>query len=845
MLESWPFAPSDHRVAGRSVPVPTRIPPALALALVPVIASFTFAGWSWLLPVALAATVLVGLVAWSYHRAPASPTRLACALLKLLGIGILAFCLLEPLWSSQRARPGANLFAIVADDSRSLQLKDQGGARSRGEVLRDLLDFQKPGWQPQLASDFELRRYAFANRLRNVQNFQELAFDGRASSLGAALRSIAERFRGRPLAGVLLFTDGNATDLPAGRIDAEGLPPVYPVVLGDRTDARDLALAQSAVSQSAFEDAPVTVSAELHAAGFAGERVTAQLVDPTGRVLKEETLSVRRDADALPVRFLIKPERPGLSFYQLRVAPKSGAASPPPASATSTSAPPATPSATSTEITLANNARVLPVDRGRGPYRILYVSGRPNWEFKFMNRAAMEDPQLQVVALIRVARREPRFEFRGYAGEQSNPLFRGFGNQNPEEVERFDQPVLVRLNTRDEVELRSGFPRVPEELYAYDAVILDDLEAAFFTPEQLTLLQRFVSERGGGFLMLGGTESFREGGYHRNPVGDMLPVYLDRAPEAAASGPVQYDLAREGWLEAWARVRDNETGERQRLDAMPALSVMNRVRGTKPGASVIATARDQAGNLLPAVAIQRFGRGRTAAVTLGDLWRWGMRDPASRVDLDKSWRQLLRWLVADVPGRVEVSAEPVSADPDSSVRLEVRVRDARFQPLDDAAVLIDVQPVTFAADPSAGSGSDPANTNTVRLRAEPAATEPGLYVASYLPRAGGGYRATALVTNVVGASEGRAETGWSSEGGAEEFRSLVPNRSLLESIARATRGEVVPIAQLDAFVRQLPQRAAPVMEAWTSPLWHSPWLFALALACLAAEWGLRRWRGLP
>eukprot|EP01035_Chromulina_nebulosa_P011409 gene11409-15257_t len=99
-----------------------------------------------------------------------------------------------------------------------------------------------------------------------------------------------------------------------------------------------------------------------------------------------------------------------------------------------------------------------------------------------------------------MAKREPKFDFRGRAGETSNPLFRGFGNQSAEEVQRYDQPVLMRLNTRDEVELRAGFPRTPEDLFGYHAVIVDDLEAEFFAPDQAQLLQKFVSERGGGFL---------------------------------------------------------------------------------------------------------------------------------------------------------------------------------------------------------------------------------------------------------------------------------------------------------------------------------------------------------
>jgi len=75
-----------------------------------------------------------------------------------------------------------------------------------------------------------------------------------------------------------------------------------------------------------------------------------------------------------------------------------------------------------------------------------------------LNRALLADPQIELVGLIRVARREPKFDFRGRVGETSNPLYRGFGDQAPEEVAQYDQPVLVRLNTRDALELQGGFP---------------------------------------------------------------------------------------------------------------------------------------------------------------------------------------------------------------------------------------------------------------------------------------------------------------------------------------------------------------------------------------------------
>jgi len=794
-----------------------------------VLSELTFSSWNWLWPSVAMVGAAALVLAWSYRASAAQPLRGVCLALKITGIVALALCLLEPLWLGQRPRAGANLFAVVADNSAGLQIHDRGEAASRGDGLRTLVDPTAAGWQSSLGDTFDLRRYVFDARLQATNDFHELAFDGRSSALGSALRALTERFQGRPLAGVLLFTDGNATDLPGGALpDLKGLPPIYPVVIGKRDAVRDIAVQQVAVSQSAFEDAPVTVQADITAAGYRGQPIVARLIDRTGKTLQEQSADARGDGEAVAFRFQLKPEQSGLSFYQVRVgarselapalvAPTPAVTGTPESTAPATTAVPAVSPQTD-EATLANNARVIAVNRGQGPFRILYVSGRPNWEFKFLNRALMSDEQLQLVGLIRVAKREPKFDFRGRAGETSNPLFRGFGNQSAEDVQGYDQPVLVRLNTRDEIELRAGFPRTAEDLFGYHAVILDDLEAEFFAPEQALLLQRFVSERRGRLR---------------------LAVEVNREAQASAPlGPVHLQLAREGWLQAWARLRDNEGDERARIDGMPTFDVVNRVRALKPGASVIASVRDEKGEELPALAVQRFGRGRTAALMIGDLWKWGMKDAASRLDMEKAWRQLARWLVADVPNRVDCAVDTLAADANGAVRVQVRVRDEKFQPVDDAVVVIDVEPVVFA-------GTEGATVPTIRLEAEPALSEPGLYQVTYVPRQTGGYKVVASVKNPAGADLGRAEAGWSTDLAAEEFRSLTPNVALLEDLARKTGGEVISAVDLDKFAKRLPQLRAPVMETWSYPAWHTPLLFGFALACLLAEWGLRRWKGMP
>jgi uncharacterized membrane protein len=826
-------------------------------------------GRGWWLPAAAFVGAALLLLFWSYRRAPGGPgLRFVCVTLKLVGLLALAACLLEPLWTAERARPGANFFVLLADNSQGMRIHDRGADQSRGDRLKRLLTAQDTLWQDQLADNFQVRRYVFDSRLQGTKDFSELDFEGRSSNIGFALRSIAERFKGQPLAGILLLTDGNATDL-AGDLPpvTDGMPAVYPVIFGNDEPVKDVAVQKITVSQTAFEDAPVTIQAEATAAGYSGETLNARLIKiahasslapaatnasgtnhaltapvvlVTNRAAGPDKLAAelnqKAGADPSAFRFQIKTEQSGVSFYRLEVGPKAEQAA----------------NATSSEATLANNRRIVVVDRGRGPYRILYVSGRPNWEYKFLQRAVLADDQVQLVALIRIARREPKFEFRGRAGESSNPLFRGFGNQSPEETERYDQPVLIRLNTRDEYELRGGFPKLGEELYEYHAVILDDIEAEFFTPDQMSLIQKFVSERGGGFLMLGGMESFQEGKFQRTPIGDLLPVYLDHAPDESPPGDLKFNLDREGWLQPWARLRDNEAAERRRIEEQPPFGVLNKIRGAKPGASVIASVTDK-GTKYPALVVQRFGSGRSAALMIGDVWQWGLKDEARHKDMDKAWRQLMRWLVADVPHRVELVAEPQRADPNQAVVLRVRVRDKSYQPLDNATVSLVIRPVGASLPPALNPGTNtsaapkPADRKlpeAVRLTAEPSPTQPGVYEATYIPRETGGYLAESVVADATGVEVGRAETGWTSDPAADEFQSLKPNRALMETIARQTKGEMLNADAIASFVQGLPNRKAPVTETWTSPLWHQTTVFLFALLCFVAEWGLRRYRGL-
>lgn len=290
-------------------------------------------------------------------------------------------------------------------------------------------------------------------------------------------------------------------------------------------------------------------------------------------------------------------------------------------------------------------------------------------------------------------------------------------------------------------------------------------------------------------------------------------------------------LTREGWLQPWVRVRETEPAEQKRLDEMPGFKTVNRVRSIKPGASVLAHVQGPGDESYPALVVQRFGKGRAAASLIGDMWRWNLRrTEAGESDLEKSWRQTIRWLVADVPGRVGIETRHDTADPSAPTELIVTVRDEKYRSLDNATVEVKVM--------------TPAGTE-VMLPAEPSADKAGTYIAVFSSRMTGPHHAEVVVTAEDGSEIGRREAGWVSEPATEEFQRLTPDRALLESLAAKTGGEVIELDRLDTFVDSLPNRKIPITEPWVYPLWHQWTVFAFAIGCLVGEWGLRRWNGLP
>lgn len=83
-----------------------------------------------------------------------------------------------------------------------------------------------------------------------------------------------------------------------------------------------------------------------------------------------------------------------------------------------------------------------------------------------------------------------------------------------------------------QLELRAPgtIPASPQELSGYDGVILSDVPAHKLGENTMVAIRDYVDKLGGGFVMLGGPNSFGVGGYFRTPIEEVLPVRL-KAPD--------------------------------------------------------------------------------------------------------------------------------------------------------------------------------------------------------------------------------------------------------------------------------------------------------------------------
>jgi hypothetical protein len=343
----------------------------------------------------------------------------------------------------------------------------------------------------------------------------------------------------------------------------------------------------------------------------------------------------------------------------------------------------------------------------------------------------------------------------------------------------------------------------------------------------------YVSNRGGGLLLLGGSKAFAEGGYADTPLADIIPLELEARADSSFAREVSVQPTLVGNSHPVTRLAADAQASLGRWNTLPPLTAVNPIYRAKPGAALLLNGVDGS-NARPSVilATQRYGSGRVIAFAVQNSWLWQMHHDIALEDQthETLWRQLLRWLVSSVPQRLEVTLPGERVAPGEALELTAQLRSESYVPVSDAEVRVLITSPTGIEQ-------------EVTLPWSAGGADTGAYYTTFVPREEGLYE---LHIRALEGDQPVSET----EGyitvteQAHEYHRAEMQAGLLQRISAETGGHFYTTADAASLsdAIQPVQSGTSVLEQ--RELWDMPILFLLMILLLAAEWSYRRWRGL-
>ncbi len=733
--------------------------------------------WSLLLiSVVIVVGTAVTLSTYARARGKSTPVdRNILSALRLMALATVVFCLFRPVLVLSSIVPQQNFLGILIDNSRSMEIADRDNEPRHTFVDRNF-ESETSRLRAALADRFALRFFKFSSATERLTDLNELDYEGTRTDLGSALNRARDELSGVPLSGLVVVSDGADNSESVLTESLRGLStdgiPVYTVGLGHEAFERDIQLSRVEMPRSVLQGTSLVIDVVIGQVGYSGTSIVIQAEDE-GRLVSTEDVQLPANGEPATVRMRLTATETGPRIFRFSVPVQAG------------------------EMVTQNNVReVLIVVEDRRE-KILYFEGEPRFEVKFVRRAVADDENLQVVVLQRTA----------------------------------DNKYL-RLDVDDADTLVGGFPKTREELFQYRGLILGSIEARYFTPDQLRMIASFVNQRGGGFLMLGGRSAFAEGGYVGTPIADILPVVLGE-PLLIDGEPAFTEITvsptRAGQTHPVMQVDDTEEASAERWKNLPAVSSLNPIFETKPGATTLLTGTSESEERI-VLAFQRYGAGKTLALPIQDSWMWQMHADVAPDDMTHElfWRRLLRWLVDGVPDQVVASVRRDHVEPGEPIELLTEVVDGTYLRMNNSQVIAEM------TSPSGDFVEIPLDWTT---------EHDGEYKGHITPTEEGLYRIRVEATNndnLVGTDMAY----FFASASDDEFFDSAMRAPLLRRIADETSGQFYTVDTVESLPEDIAYTGAGVTIVEELELWDMPILLLLLIVLVGSEWGYRRIRGL-
>ncbi|MCX6967277.1 MAG: hypothetical protein NTZ46_05755, partial [Verrucomicrobia bacterium] len=427
-------------------------------------------GLPWLV---LAALAIGGAILWSLRRGVRSRNRA----ITLAGLRLVAlFALLAMLAQPQQRREEITVLrpqlAVLVDNSQSMAEKVDANQPVRSTRVAEWL--RSPALT-EARADFDVRLFAFDQVPAEQTGIDSLKFDGAHSKIAESVSRLHEHFRGQPLAGILLLSDGldraddnrpTATASPQQAGEATALrAPVFTFELEKpfkpKVQRKRISLANLDYPPRVVTGWDTEVRASISAQGMNGQTLNVELWRE-GKKAYENAVAFNEDEQTRQIAFPISQAVPGAVHYELRI----------------------------NDPAADRDARANPfvIEAMEPGNRVLYLQNALGFDFKFLRKAIVTDRNLQLNAFVRWA--DGRL-----------------------------------VNIADASSQAPALDLSAQALASTAVVILGDLAPDALSAENCKALAAFV-DHGGGLVILGGPHSLATAGLADTALGPLLPVRL-------------------------------------------------------------------------------------------------------------------------------------------------------------------------------------------------------------------------------------------------------------------------------------------------------------------------------
>ena len=429
--------------------------------------------WPWL---ALVATLLLAGIGWSlWHGIRSKKRAIGLGILRILMLGLLLIMLFQPQQQQDEITILHPQLAVLIDSSESMNDPVDVKQPLRSQRIHEWIQSKA---MTEAQADFDLHLFNFDQTLGEQQpDLEKLKFTGRASRIVEALNQLQERFRGQPLAGILLLSDGLETGDSANRPNLSNTVPVNTFELEKPFVKKKAA---KKISLTSVDHPPRVVlgwDAEIRVTvagtNMNGETVPVELWRE-GHKQAEMQIAFNEDNQTRQVAFPITANKPGSVSYEIRV----------------------NHSAADQE---AHSYPFL-IEVMAQWNRVIYVQNHLGFDFKYLRKAIASNRNLQLNAFARWAD--------------------------------------GRLVSFDDTQGQTGASDfTPQSLANAAVLILGDLPPDSLSAAQIKAILDFVNH-GGGLILLGGPNLFTSTALSNTALAPLLPIQLP-APYLEGSFPVQ------------------------------------------------------------------------------------------------------------------------------------------------------------------------------------------------------------------------------------------------------------------------------------------------------------------